>query len=466
MSIQIPTTEFTHDGKIFQLVVAIGTYEDILLPVDFENNKKYQMLTNENIESVQFENALNQLYMTGSLVYSDVEGYITDFLNRTNVEVIIDLRRILTTSDGDVSIKNTDTSNTFYHEFLVDNIQILDRDGGTLKYKLFLVSKHYTAMIKTLHYSNYNKKPEKLTDILKILLKQAASGFSDEPLFKLSKQFEADECASDVKINYATNGNDNMLTISKFLLSRMFYYQSKSAQGKDESMKFLFYDQFNNCYNMFDLGKVDATNSYNDKLILSMFKTPEERLAYADENQLATVVSFPQSKYKKLVFGTHTYDYDLLHNTILHEYVSQKTFTKYHDKTDSANVTEVEQQTEPVEDPNNPDYANQYAYWTNRYAVYQTMVDSLMGSNALIVNTGPTVRRMPSDTIFIAIPPDKSGIMSDSKKEYESVAGRYGQLQGMWIIGKVRNIIFPSRSIYKQNLVLFKNFLTKKEVAN
>lgn len=80
------------------------------------------MLANENIECLQFENALNRLCLTGSLVYTDVEGYVTDFLNRTNVEVIVDLRRILTTSDGDISIKNTDEANTFYHVFLVNNI--------------------------------------------------------------------------------------------------------------------------------------------------------------------------------------------------------------------------------------------------------------------------------------------------------------------------------------------------------
>lgn len=79
-------------------------------------------------------------------------------------------------------------------------------------------------MIKTLHYTNYDRDPEKLTDILKALFKKAADGFGDEPMFTLSKKFEEDECSSDVKISYATNGNDNMLTASKFLMSRMFYY--------------------------------------------------------------------------------------------------------------------------------------------------------------------------------------------------------------------------------------------------
>lgn len=466
MSIQIPTTEFKYDGKIFQLVVSIGTAEDILLPVDFEDHKKYQMLANENLEMLEFTNELNQLCMTGSLIYKDVEGYVTDFINRTNTTVIVDLRRILTQADGDISIKNTDDANKFYHEFLVNNIEILDRDGGIITYKLYMISINFNALVKTLHYSNYNKDPEKITDMLKSLLKRAAEGFGEQPLYKIGKQFEEDECTSNVKMHYTTNGNDNMLTIAKFLLSKMFYFQLKSSESRDESIKFLYYDQYENAYNMFDLAKIDLTKASNDKIILSMFKTTEEHLTYESDNQIATVISFPHSRYKKLVFGTHTYDYQLLHNTIIQEYVTQKTLTDYHDKTDSQNTTEVESQTKPKEDPKNPDYTNQQPYWNNSYTIYQTMVESLLTSNSLVIDTGPNVRRMPSNSIFISIPPDKSNVTTDSQKDYESVAGRYGQMQGLWIIGKVRNIIQPAKSVYRQNLVLFKNFFTKKEVAN
>lgn len=162
--------------------------------------------------------------MTGSLTYTDVEGYVTDFLNRTNVEVIVDLKRILTTADGDVSLKNVDEANTFYHVFIVNNIEIVNRDGGTIKYKLHLISKNFNALVKTLHYTNYNREPETITDILKALFKRAADGFGAEPMFTLSKSFEEDEAASIVKMNYVTNGNDNMMTAAKFLLSRTFYY--------------------------------------------------------------------------------------------------------------------------------------------------------------------------------------------------------------------------------------------------
>lgn len=41
MAIQIPNTEFYYNGKLFNLVVSIGTVEDPVLPVDFEEDKKY-----------------------------------------------------------------------------------------------------------------------------------------------------------------------------------------------------------------------------------------------------------------------------------------------------------------------------------------------------------------------------------------------------------------------------------------
>lgn len=58
----------------------------------------------------------------------------------TNVEVLVDLREILTSADGDISLKNTDENNKYFHTFLVDKMQILGRDGQTIKYRLSLIS--------------------------------------------------------------------------------------------------------------------------------------------------------------------------------------------------------------------------------------------------------------------------------------------------------------------------------------
>lgn len=181
---------------------------------------------------LEFSNELNSLCMEGSLVYTDVEGYVTGFLGKTNIAVVVDLKQILVTEDGIAAIKTVDEANTLYHKFLVNNIELLDRDGGTLTYKLYLTSVNFNALVKTVHYSNYGKEPEHVTDILKSLMARAAEGFNADnmlsgdssSMFKLDKSFEDDDFKSQVAMHYVTNGNDNMLTISKFLLSRMFYF--------------------------------------------------------------------------------------------------------------------------------------------------------------------------------------------------------------------------------------------------
>jgi len=39
---------------------------------------------------------------------------------------------------------------------------------------------------------------------------------------------------------------------------------------------------------------------------------------------------------------------------------------------------------------------------------------------------------------------------------------RYYQLHGTWVVAKVRNIIMPRLSRYRQNLTLFRNYKSKR----
>ena len=47
-----------------------------------------------------------------------------------------------------------------------------------------------------------------------------------------------DAIKSDVKISYITNENDNVLTATKHLLRKLYYYVSKA-----QSMKFIVYNE-------------------------------------------------------------------------------------------------------------------------------------------------------------------------------------------------------------------------------
>ena len=49
-----------------------------------------------------------------------------------------------------------DKKKCFNHEFIVDNIEIVDRQNDYIKYKFWLKSKNYLNLIKSVQYSNYD----------------------------------------------------------------------------------------------------------------------------------------------------------------------------------------------------------------------------------------------------------------------------------------------------------------------
>jgi hypothetical protein len=54
---------------------------------------------------------------------------------------------------------------------------------------------------------------------------------------------------SVVSLNYITQLNDNLFTVLKYLFHKLYYNFDK----KDDSMKFVVYDWFNNKYRLLDL---------------------------------------------------------------------------------------------------------------------------------------------------------------------------------------------------------------------
>lgn len=46
----------------------------------------------------------------------------------------------------------------------------------------------------------------------------------------------------------------------------------------------MYYNCHDNKYGLFDLSKAEKTKASNDKIVLSMFKTPEEDLMYSEKN--------------------------------------------------------------------------------------------------------------------------------------------------------------------------------------
>jgi len=121
----------------------------------------------------------------------------------------------------------------------VNGIEIRERKGTEITYRLTLVSQNMINCLGNVKYSNYDREPEEIFDIVKGIVKS-----NDLTIHK--ETFEA--IKSDVKLSYATNDNDNVLTAVRYLLHKLYYYQSKIL-----SMKFIVYNETKNRYQLFDL---------------------------------------------------------------------------------------------------------------------------------------------------------------------------------------------------------------------
>ena len=123
--------------------------------------------------------------------------------------------------------------------FIVDNIEILQRDSTRIKYRLNLVSSNIYKCLSNIDYSNYSLGSQSCLDIIKNCAIQKDLGI-DKDTF--------DAVKTEVKLDYITNGNDNFMSIVKYMFGKMYYYGTA-----DDSMKFIFYDELRQKYRLFDM---------------------------------------------------------------------------------------------------------------------------------------------------------------------------------------------------------------------
>ena len=93
----------------------------------------------------------------------------------------------------------------------MSNVQILNRLNSVIQYKIGLISCNWLNCVATLTYSNYDKPPESVLDLVKKMISLNNLDIDDDTFGKVKSQ---------VKINFITNGNDNTLTTVKYLLAR------------------------------------------------------------------------------------------------------------------------------------------------------------------------------------------------------------------------------------------------------
>jgi hypothetical protein len=70
-------------------------------------------------------------------------------------------------TDGSLNVVGIDDKNCFTHQFIVNNINVIDRELNVVKYRIDIVSSNWFKCASNIQFSNYNKMPESIFDIVK-----------------------------------------------------------------------------------------------------------------------------------------------------------------------------------------------------------------------------------------------------------------------------------------------------------
>lgn len=256
-------------------------------------------LKNQNVLRFEYVNEFNRLYLEGQLVYKDDHGVVDKYLNKQyaycSVYFVVNDQK----TDGQITVETLSKTQVFSHQFLVNGIKILERVGHSVTYSISLVSVNWMKCIASFNYSNYGKDSESVTDIIcralaSCKLKTNWRSFRDN--------------RSGVRIGYITNGNDNALTATRYLMNRMYYYPSR-----DRSIKAIIYNEFKDSYQVFDFGNRGSRTGVST-VIVSMFKSNSESMTQQEPNNLNSVTKFPRTSTIAALFDKDCYTYSLSTN--------------------------------------------------------------------------------------------------------------------------------------------------------
>lgn len=394
-----------------------------------------------DIDEFVYENKLNSLVLTGHIIYTDKYAQVDKFIHQHIAYCTILFCENLKKNDNGIVIEKLDEDNMFQHTFVISNIRVLSRDQSIIKYQIDLVSNNWFNCIANVIYSNYGQPAQPLLEVLKACMKQSDLSIDNEKF---------DAVKSQVSLNYITQANDNLFTVVKYLMHKMYYFPTK-----DTELKFFLYNETTNKFQLFDLtNKQSATGLYNT--MLSMFKTNNEGLI---QQEMSKIVCFEQDFPKTdsiknfFDFQMHTYSLDTNMFTV-DTSKSDMTVNYANSKIDAS---DYEQKFYKLFD--SPlTYQNHGAFWNNDQDIYGNLMQSLFLNNALVLDITGEILRKPGSMLVISLDRSMKNVMSEDKKELERLKKQYKAFEGTWFVSKVQHIISPNASRYRQQVCLFRNF--------
>lgn len=406
-------------------------------------------LRNSNILQFEYVNEFNKLFLEGSLTYQDNYGILDKYLEKSLVYVQVLFIEMVQKFDGQITIEKQSETQRFIHKFIVNGIKIVKRENHIITYNLSLVSANWLKCAKTVNFSNYDKDPMPIFDIVKAMLNT-----NDLNIDK--NTFES--VLSPVKINYITNGNDNSITSINYLLGKLYYYSSK-----DTNLKFLVYNESDD---MFYIVNTTDQKTYlgNSNIIVSFFKNKIETMLQQDATELNSVTKFPKTSTYSNVRAKIFFDFNYNQNKFINASIPSKSIIDFQNTRFESDTYEKKYDF----------YTNDLvlnesgSYWNNDFNIYMNTVKTMLEDSALVVNVTGEMLRKPGYFVNLNVDRDIKYVENDSLDKKEEIKNKYRSFEGAWIVSKVRNIIIPgtiqsNKHVFRQNLVLTRNYIKKQK---
>jgi len=475
INVEDPTL-FQYGGKWYYFVAMISN-PDVSIGA--------QNLDNKHLELFEYTNEINSLCLYGNIVYNDIDGSISRFINRQDNHVEIGIRQMEKVSDvGGTSVKPSlevfvpTGKADFMHTFIVQNIRILDRKKQNITYQISLISSAWYLLCSRIVFSNYGKAVDPklkngyhmmqkfLTDALSV----NSNSFMVDP-----KGFEdAAAKTKTIEIPFITSGNDNCFSVRKYIFDKLYWNKNQ----KDETLKFIIFSPVDNTYRCVDYN-VDQSWPSCEKpvVILSMFETDYEQQLYASNNELASMAGKNATSTYEDRFRHDIWTFDPSTNSFLSSSSSfdEKDLASFYNEkpetfktVKSGNSYLITKDKYPIQLNlkwflNTNQYYCSIVDWDRSYSLYQSAIDNLIKRDAIEVTVDGDITHQPGTCMGIVLDRTIEKVPDLTPEQLLELYEKHRQVESLFAVLKVTHRFhlstIGSDASYTEKALLARNFI-------
>lgn len=438
------SSTFTYGNTHYEFNVAIGSQI---------NQNINTTLESQYISEFSYTNSINQLCITGNLIYLDKFGKLTQFLAESFPTLVVHFSYNDMAKDGEVCVvDNTQDIKPLDYKFIINNIEILSRNNDHILYNLHLIGFNWYKCITNIKHSTYGiKNTNTGTNAPNNILELIKTGITTSGQKINTENFNT-KIKCSVTLDYITNNNDNLFSYTKFIMNRLY----SLCEERDESIKYLLYNEYTDTYSIGDTVYVSNESKKLPIIILSFMYSSCEEINYVKPNRISTVISLPKTKLIKSLQSRIIEQYDYNLNSFTSVEISSTQIIDYYNGSTTFGGMTPKQDMLPQELSAN--FTSHQATWNNDIHIYTEQINHLLGDNALIIDTDGQINTVPGEYITVAISKEAELYKNESDSANKEVNERFKELEGLWCIGSITNRISPANRYYRQTMSLFRNF--------